>query len=284
MTWREDRPPACHGDTLANASENAFQPPTLKSFLGPPPAVRPTNERLYQIVTRCVDVVVAVTGLLITLPIMLLIGLAIRRDSPGPALFKQARVGLNRRRQVQTARVPERRCENMFGKPFRLYKFRGMYVDAPERYPATYAYRYTEEQLCNIPLKLLLGSGSGPEYGMPNETLGSDPRLTPVGRWLRRTSLDELPNLINVLFGDLSLVGGRPELPILMYYYHPEHLRKFHIKPGVTGLAQVLGRGNLPFHQMNVYDTEYVEHHSLRLYFWILLRTIRVVFKGEGAF
>lgn len=284
MTQSEGRPPAGHGDILANTSEHAFQPPTLKSFLGPPPTARPTNEVLYQIVTRCVDVVVAVTGLLVTLPIMLPIGLAILRASPGPALFKHTRVGLNRRRQLQTARVPERRRENRFGKPFQLYKFRTMYTDARERYPARYAYEYTEEQLCVLPMKVLLGCESGTGYGMTDEQLGSDPRLTQVGRRLRRTSLDELPNLINVLLGDLSLVGGRPELLNCVWFYRPGHLRKFDMKPGVTGLAQVLGRGNLPFHQINAYDAEYVEHHSLRLYFWILFRTIRVVFKGEGAF
>lgn len=296
-------------------SKPGFQPPSLKSFLGPGRTDPPTNEWVYQTVSRCVDVVVSATVLLLTAPLIFGIALAVRLDSPSPALFRHTRIGMNRRRSDERpSDLPERRVEDRYGRPFVLFKFRTMFVDARERYPTYYDNIYSEEQLYTLPMKALYSCQSEPDYGKSNEPLGNDPRLkpvggwlrqtsldespdlinalfvgndprrTPIGRWLRRTSLDELPNLVNVLLGEMSLVGNRPEMGELVAFYRREHLHKFDLKPGVTGLAQVLGRGNLSFHQINAYDTEYVENHSLRLYFWILFRTIRVVLKGEGAY
>lgn len=259
----------------------------IKRFLSPQHS-RPTrHEWWFRFVTRTVDIVVAGGALLVFSPLILLVALAIAADSPGPILFSANRAWMNRRKTPSGTvwNGIERRSVDRHVVVFNLLKFRTMYADSHIRFPSRYAYDYSEEQLRTLPMKALLAAESGPEaQDTLNGELGTDPRLTRVGRWLRRTSLDELPNLINVLRGQMSLVGGRPELFGLVGYYMPESLRKFDMKPGVTGLAQVLGRGNLTFHQINAYDAEYVTSHSLRLYFWILWRTGRVVCTGEGAF
>jgi lipopolysaccharide/colanic/teichoic acid biosynthesis glycosyltransferase len=157
-----------------------------------------------------------------------------------------------------------------------------MYTDARERFPDLYKYDYSDEQLYTLPMKVLLGSEPGSD-GKGNG-LGSDPRLTPFGRWLRRTSLDELPNFINVIMGEMSLVGPRPDIEENVHNYKPQHMKKFDVKPGVTGLAQVMGRGTLSFHQTNEFDVEYVVNHSLLLDARILLKTIWVSVKGDGAY
>jgi len=111
-----------------------------------------------------------------------------------------------------------------------------------------------------------------------------DPRVPPVSRWLRRTSLDELPNLFNVLLGDMTLVGPRPDLPVHVRYYRPGQLKKFALKPGITGLAQVRGRGLLSFEETLRYDVEYVEKRSLLLDLQLLLLTVPALLRKDGAF
>jgi lipopolysaccharide/colanic/teichoic acid biosynthesis glycosyltransferase len=142
-----------------------------------------------------------------------------------------------------------------------------MYVDARDRFPELYDYRYTEEEWQDLFYKL-------PE----------DPRLTRFGQALRKTTLDELPNLFNVLRGDLSLVGPRPELPEYVRYYTPRQLSKFSVRSGVTGLAQTTGRGTLSVQEQIAADVEYVENQSMWLDLKILARTLRMVFFGVGAF
>lgn len=244
------------------------------------------SETLFRVVTRCTDFSVALAILVMSLPVTLLAALAIKLDSPGPVFYRGRRAKLNRRRpRAQPWTGPERRREPRYAQEFFVYKFRTMRADAAQRFPELYAYEHTQEQLRTLPMKDLKAAPSGPNAAVAHRIgTDDDPRLTRFGRWLRRTSVDEIPNLINVLRGEMSLVGGRPEEPALIKHYLPEHRRKFDLKPGVTGLAQVQGRGNLTFHEINAYDALYVDHHSLHLYFWILWRTAKVVATGEGAY
>ena len=212
------------------------------------PAPARNQARLRYVVTRAFEIVVASVVLLVSLPVMLWVGLVIKRGSPGPALFLQKRVGRDR-------------------KLFRFVKFRTMYVDARERFPELYAYSYDEEGLARLRFKV-----------------EDDPRVTPQGRWLRQSTLDEIPNFWNVLTGDMALVGPRPEIPEMLRYYHGRMNRKFDVRPGVTGLAQVSGRGRLGFHETVDLDVEYVERQSIMLDIKILLRTIKIVLLGDGAF
>jgi len=208
----------------------------------------PNRGRGYAAAKRTFDLVGAIALLLLATPVMIVLAIIIRIDSPGPALFRQTRVTRG-------------------GRTFRFYKFRTMYVDAKERFPELYAYRFTDSQFDDAFYKL-----------------ADDPRNTRFGRWLRRTTLDELPNLINVLLGDLSLVGPRPELPELVPHYKPEELACFFTKAGLTGLAQVAGRSLLTVRERLTLDVRYVAHQTLLLDLRILWRTVLVVVAGRGAF
>jgi exopolysaccharide biosynthesis polyprenyl glycosylphosphotransferase len=195
-------------------------------------------------ITRLVDV--TLSSLIITLgfPLWLCIAIAIRLNSSGPIIYKQTRIGKN-------------------GQPFKICKFRSMYKDADKMLAALMAYNEAQ----------------GPLFKMRE-----DPRITPVGKFLRRTSLDEFPQLINVLKGDMSLVGPRPPLPHEVAKYEEWHKGRLAIKPGLTGLWQVRGRSNLSFDEGVLMDLYYIENWSLRLYFQILLRTIPVVLFSRGAY
>ena len=240
----------------------------------------------YQITTRILDIVVSVVALTLLLPVMLVIGILVRIDSPGPALFRQIRIGLNRRRSNRrgnerpSAQNSERRKQNLFGMPFVIYKFRSMYADARERFPELYTYTYSEEERHTLPIKILVAKkGSGSQ-----NYEDSDPRVTRLGRWLRRTSFDELPNFLSVLKGDMHLVGPRPDITENIRYYSDLHMHILDVKPGITGLAQVNGRGTLSFLKTNEYDIEYVSRRSLVLDLQILFKTILVSIKRDGAF
>lgn len=193
---------------------------------------------------RGVDIGVACLSLVLLSPIMLAIALAIRLDSPGPALFEQQRVGIAR-------------------KPFRCYKFRSMCRDAETMTPQLREHN----------------QATGPLFKMRH-----DPRLTRVGRFLRRYSLDELPQLYNVLIGDMSLVGPRPALPAEVAQYDEVALKRLDIRPGLTGLWQVSGRSNLTFAEMVQLDIYYIWNWSLPNDLKILLRTLPVVISGKGAY
>jgi lipopolysaccharide/colanic/teichoic acid biosynthesis glycosyltransferase len=153
------------------------------------------------------------------------------------------------------------------GRLFTFVKFRTMYADARERFPELYAYRYTGKEIEQLLFKV------------PN-----DPRVTRMGEWLRRTTLDELPNLWHVVAGDMSLVGPRPEIPEMLPYYRPEHLIKFSVRPGVTGLAQISGRGRLKFLDTAELDAEYVRRRSFGLDVRIFVRTVLAILRRDGAF
>jgi lipopolysaccharide/colanic/teichoic acid biosynthesis glycosyltransferase len=214
---------------------------------GPDTTRRTAESWAYALTKRAIDLLLAVPLLVATSPIIALLTLVIRLDSKGSAIFRQQRVGVG-------------------GKPFWFYKFRTMYVDARERFPEFYDYRYASEEVDTLYFKL-----------------AEDPRLTRFGRLLRRTSLDELPNLINVIRGDITLVGPRPEIIDMVPNYRPEQLVKFSVKPGLTGLAQVSGRNVLSFQETIAYDVDYARRRSLRRDVTILLRTPIVVLKMFGA-
>ncbi len=193
---------------------------------------------------RAFDLVGAVLGLTLGAPILIFIGLAVRLDSPGPAIFKQERVGLN-------------------GRHFIIYKFRSMRAGAEEE----------QDQLQE------LNEADGPLF-----KIRDDPRRTRVGKFLRQTSLDELPQLVNVLKGEMSLVGPRPPIPDEVAQYQLWHKKRLNVKPGITGLWQVSGRSELTFDEMVLLDLYYIEHWSPWMDFMILLRTLPKALAGDGAY
>ena len=189
-------------------------------------------------------------------PVMLITALAVAATSPGPVILKQVRLGKN-------------------GVPFVFYKFRSMVANTDDRIHREYV-----TSLINGDLeKINQGSPAKPLY-----KIEFDPRVTKVGRIIRKTSIDELPQLFNVLKGDMSLVGPRPPLPYEAENYQSWHLRRIlEAKPGMTGLWQVEGRSKICFDEMVRRDLRYIQSCSLLLDLRILLKTIKVVFRCEGA-
>lgn len=248
-------------DTSINVKETTYQSTRLNYF----------EEKAI----RIMDFTIALTVLIVFLPIMLVIAIIIKIDSPGPVIFKQIRVGKDRRKnnrgnsQLKNdgSDIRLERRNEKGGRPFVFYKFRTMYVDARERFPELYRYEYTNEEIKNYYFKI-----------------ADDPRLTRIGMHLRKTTLDELPNLINVIMGDMGLVGPRPDIPEMIKYYKGWQKKKFLLNPGVTGLAQVNGRGLLSFQETLKNDIEMVEQYGLWFNIRILLKTIKVTIFRIGAF
>ena len=159
------------------------------------------------------DFSVVLIVITLALPVMALIAVIIKIDSPGPVFFKQIRMGKDRRNgeeQNGNNGVRERRQKEMYSRPFTFYKFRTMHVDAKERFPELYRYEYNDEKIKNHYFKI-----------------ADDPRLTRFGSYFRKTTIDELPNLINVLKGDMGLVGPRPDIPEMIKYYQGWQKKKF---------------------------------------------------------
>jgi lipopolysaccharide/colanic/teichoic acid biosynthesis glycosyltransferase len=226
---------------------------------------------------RGFEIVLASIGLIVSLPVMLSAAIMIRLDSPGPALFLH-------KRPARSIRV---RGRDIVGRPdldppsggydpdaeyyvpsyFTLVKFRTMRNDARTRFPSYYDYKYTEEN-----------------FHSQFPTIHDDPRVTRVGRVLRKLSVDELPNFWSVLIGDMRLVGPRPEAPEVLQYYTPDEMIKFSLKPGITGLAQVGGRGLLNWGETLELDLQYVRTRTVALDLKIILLTIRRVLTRHGAF
>lgn len=191
---------------------------------------------------RGIDVLASAIMLIILSPLLGIALLAIKLDSPGPAIFTQNRVGRG-------------------GKIFRLYKFRTM------------TFKPSGDLAWMID-----------ENGEKRHKVRNDPRITRVGNWLRRTSMDELPQLVNIIKGDMSLIGPRPELVQIVENYEPWQHERHIVRPGLTGWWQVSGRSDLPMHENTEFDLYYVRGQSFRLDFLIALKTVRVVVKGLGAF
>lgn len=192
-----------------------------------------------------VDVTCASLGILVLSPVFLVCAAVIRLESPGPVIFKQKRIGRD-------------------GRPFNFYKFRSMYIDAEQR----------RQELLKAN-----ESKDGVIFKMQK-----DPRVTRFGRFIRKFSIDELPQLFNVVVGDMSLVGPRPPLPSEVAEYTLEDRKRLTVKPGITCIWQVSGRSDIPFRQQVALDKEYIMSRSLWRDLWILLKTVPAVLTGKGAY
>jgi exopolysaccharide biosynthesis polyprenyl glycosylphosphotransferase len=197
----------------------------------------------YYFLKRVVDILFSTIGIIVLSPIMLVVAIAIKIDSRGPAIFSQIRVGLN-------------------GKPFKMYKFRSMVDDA-------------EDLLDKLRDK---NEMTGPMF-----KIKEDPRVTRVGRFIRKTSIDELPQLFNVLKGEMSLVGPRPNLPREVVKFTRHQRIKLLVKPGLTCYWQVMGRSNIDFDGWMKLDLKYIEDRSTIVDIKLIFQTFRVFFGDDGA-
>lgn len=200
--------------------------------------------KYYVVIKRLMDVVFSTIGLIVLSPIMLIVAVAIKlEDIKGPILFSQERVGY-------------------LGKTFKMYKFRSMYVDAEQRLQEL---QHLNEQ-------------TGPVFKIKD-----DPRITKVGKFIRKTSLDELPQLVNVLRGDMSIVGPRPALPREVKQYNAHQKQRLLVKPGITCIWQVSGRNNIGFDEWVELDLEYIKNQSLGLDIKLILQTIPALLGDHNA-
>jgi len=202
---------------------------------------------------RGVDILSATFVLVFGFPFYALMALLIKLTSEGPVLFTSERLGRD-------------------GKPFKMYKFRTMVAGNCDKKHRTFAENFIKGNM--------IDSGSTASVFK----MTADPRITSIGRFLRKTSLDELPQFINVLKGEMSLVGPRPPLPYELPHYQEWHKKRLVAKPGLTGLWQVSGRSTVPFDEMVMLDLYYIENWSLLLDLKIVLRTVPVMLNGSGAY
>jgi lipopolysaccharide/colanic/teichoic acid biosynthesis glycosyltransferase len=203
--------------------------------------------RFQRLATRCLDILLASIGILLTSPLMLLAALWVAVDSPGPVLFRQERVGRG-------------------GRSFTMLKFRSMRTDADENVHKEYVQKIYTEGATTVAAKL-----------------HNDDRVTKSGKLLRKTSLDELPQLFNILGGSMSLVGPRPVLPYEVEVMGLENLDRFAVKPGLTGPWQVYGRGRTTFLEMMEFDVQYARKGTVFTDIALIARTPIAVLSGKGA-
>ena len=203
-----------------------------------------TDAKAFSLPSELFDRIAAALGVAVLGPLIALLSLLVKLSSPGPALFKQERIGLR-------------------GRTFTMMKFRTMTDNAQKV--------WAPPQRVNDFSTFVFHS------------IWPDKRVTPLGRIMRRASLDELPQLFNIFRGDMRLVGPRPDEPYLVEQYRPEFHRRHDVKPGLTGLAQVSGRSDLTYSQMMAYDLNYVDHHPFSRDLAILTQTLSVVLRKEGA-
>lgn len=206
---------------------------------------RMTGKVWYELLKRCIDRVGAGVGMLLLSPFFALVALLIKLESPGPVLFSQTRIGLG-------------------GQPFRCWKLRSMYIDAEQR---------KQELLEQNEME------GGTTFKMKQ-----DPRVTRVGRFIRKASIDELPQLWNVFIGDMSLVGPRPPVPREVAQYTARERLRLFVKPGITCIWQVSGRSDIPFPEQVLLDIEYMQKRSLWTDIKLLLRTLPAVLLARGAY
>jgi lipopolysaccharide/colanic/teichoic acid biosynthesis glycosyltransferase len=226
---------------------SSFAALSLSAAAPPKPAVFP-----YAVVKRILDVTVTAMLLVPLAPVLLGAAILVRLTSPGPVLFRQIRIGVN-------------------GREFQMLKFRSMYADADDR-------MHREMNICE-----LLGHRAPPGTGDGLFKLKDDPRITRIGHQLRRYGIDELPQLLNVLRGEMSLVGPRPSLPWEVAMYTPEQCQRHQCLPGITGLWQVSERYALSMPEMLELDRRYADTRSIGLDIWILLCTPKAVLFGRSA-
>lgn len=201
------------------------------------------ERNVYWFFKRAIDIIGSLIGLILASPILLIVGILIKLESKGPIVFSQTRVGLN-------------------GKEFKMYKLRSMVVNAEE------LKKKLEEQ----------NEMSGPMFKIKD-----DPRITKVGKFIRKTSIDELAQLVNVLKGDMSLVGPRPSLPREVEQFEDWMLERLEVKPGLTCYWQVMGRNNIEFEEWMQLDIKYVRERSLWLDIKLIFKTLFVLFGDQNA-
>jgi lipopolysaccharide/colanic/teichoic acid biosynthesis glycosyltransferase len=201
------------------------------------------DKKLQFVMKRVMDIVLSLIGIIILLPLYLILIIAIKLDSKGPAFFKQIRVGKDE-------------------KNFAIYKFRTMIVNAESK---------RELEINPDDLENFIFQSK------------SDTRITKLGKFLRRSSLDEIPQLFNVLLGEMSLVGPRPEIPEVVKYYPKGYMQRLLVLPGITGIAQISGRGEIELGKTVFYDLNYIMDFSVILDIKILFLTVISVFKKDGA-
>lgn len=209
--------------------------------------------RLQLGIKRVMDISIAMLVLLFTSPMMLLICILVKLDSQGPAFYRHRRIGKD-------------------GRPFEMYKFRTMVVGGDD------------SSYMNYLRELIESSKGDPQGGKPYTKMKDDSRVTRVGRFLRRVYLDELPQMFNVLKGELSLVGPRPHVQFEVDHYTPEQRRRLTVKPGVTGLWQVAGKADCTFEELLACDLEYIDHWSLKLDLEIIWMTFVIMLRGGEDF
>ena len=227
---------------MIGAPPHARRPP-FGATVPPATVVRPDAVALYEAGKRLFDVLLALTLLGISFPLLVLAAILVRCTSAGPVVFRQTRCGRH-------------------GQTFTCLKLRTMYVDAERR----------KGELMH------LNEVDGPVFKLRN-----DPRVTPVGRWLRKASLDELPQLFNVVAGQMSIVGPRPPLPEEVVQYSTLARQRLEVKPGLTCLWQVSGRSMIGFEQWMALDLEYIRRRGFWFDLQIVLRTVPAVLTGRGA-
>ncbi|MBU6134270.1 sugar transferase [Clostridium tertium] len=201
------------------------------------------ENNLYEVSKRALDVIASFLGLVILSPILLIVAILIKLESKGPAIFSQSRIGLN-------------------GKEFKMYKFRSMVQNAEE----------LKEKLAKQ------NEMSGPMFKIKN-----DPRVTKVGKFIRKTSIDELPQLLNILKGDMTLVGPRPSLPREVEKFESWMLKRLEVKPGLTCYWQVSGRNNIDFYEWMKLDLKYVNDMNFWLDIKLIFKTVAVLFGDKNA-
>lgn len=222
--------------------------------------ISPTNKigigclSTYQWWKGIFDRVLAFSAIAILSPLLAFIAIGIRLDSPGNPIFHQERVGKH-------------------GRSFTIYKFRTMYIKHDDSKYLAFLQKYAQDDI----------NSALDENGQDIYELRNDPRVTRFGRLLRKTNLDELPQLFNVLKGEMSFVGPRPDIPFLVAMYSDHHKKSFCVKPGITGLWQICGRKSVPFREKMRLDVEYMKKQSPLLDVKILLLTIRTLLNGQGS-
>jgi exopolysaccharide biosynthesis polyprenyl glycosylphosphotransferase len=214
------------------------------------------SHRFSSIIKRGIDVVGSLIGMILSSPIIFITAIAVKATSPGPIIFRQTRMGIK-------------------GKRFSFYKFRSMYRNSDDQIHR----QYVTDLIKGNHEKINQGNADKPLFKMK-----TDPRITRVGRIIRKLSIDELPQFVNVLKGEMSLVGPRPSLSYEVEEYEPWHLRRIlEVKPGITGLWQVDGRSQTSFDDMVRMDLRYVQNWSLWLDVMILIKTVKAVVRANGA-